>query len=145
MDCSGLAAWWAYQSVLGLLRGLSHRQALLHRPFPMAICLCPVSFPFLAPSFFPFISASPSSSIPHFGLSVLFDLFPLSLFWLSGFYHHHSSPVFFSLPPGKHSVFPLAVERSNIHLLLALFNYFLFLSLFITQTALLNTWLWLFN
>lgn len=109
IDRSGSTARWAYQSVLGLLRALSHRRALLHRPFPMAICLCPVSFPFYAHSFFPFISSSPSSSIPHFGLSVLFDLFLLSLLQLLVFV------TFFS---HQQVVFPLAMESSNINLVL---------------------------
>lgn len=84
MDKGGGAARWADQSVLRLLRGLSHRQALPLQPFPVAICLCPLSFPILAPFFFSllFISSSSSSSIAHFGLIVLFDLpfyFPVSL------------------------------------------------------------------
>ena len=66
MDWGDDAAWWAYQSVLGLLRGLSHRQALLQQPFPLAICLCPVSFPFLAP-FFSLASPPP----PHLRLLIL--------------------------------------------------------------------------
>lgn len=41
------------QSALGLLRGLSQRQPLLHQTFPLPICLCP----------HPFISASASSSV----------------------------------------------------------------------------------
>lgn len=60
------AARWAYQSVLGLLRGLSHRRALLHQPFPLAICLCPLSFPFLSPSFF--LSSPPP---PHLRFLIL--------------------------------------------------------------------------
>lgn len=71
MDWGNVAAWWAYQSVLGLLRGLSHRWVLLQQPFPMAICLCPVSFPSLAPFFF-FISSFP----------LIFDCSFLSLSWV---------------------------------------------------------------
>lgn len=83
MDWGEVAAWWAYQSVLELLRGLSHRWALLQQPFPLAICLCPVYSPFLAHFSSLFIPSSASSSIAHFGLSFLFDLFLLLLYCFS--------------------------------------------------------------
>lgn len=93
MDRDGGAAWWAYQSVLRLLRGLSRRQARLHRPFPMAICLCPLSFPILAPPFFSF----------HLFLPLVFDcsFWTLSLVRSAIFsgslhfpHHHHNTLVF---------------------------------------------------
>lgn len=112
MDRDGGAAWWAYQSVLRLLRGLSRRQARLHRPFPMAICLCPLSFPILAPPFFLFISSSPSSSIAHFGLSALFDLL---FFLVLCIFHTTTTTLLFSfvpsIPPGKQVA--LAIKTSN--------------------------------
>lgn len=96
MDRDGGAAWWAYQSVLRLLRGLSRRQARLHRPFPMAICLCPLSFPILAPPPLFFFSSLPP---PRLRLLIL-DSQPCSIcyfFWFSAF----------STPPPQHSCFPL--------------------------------------
>lgn len=76
------AAWWAYQSALRLLRGLSHRRALLQQPFPMAICLCPVSFPFLAP-FFPFHLLLPLNfDCSFWPLSRVRSLSPLVLYFL---------------------------------------------------------------
>lgn len=94
MDWSGNAAWWAYQSVLGLLRGLSPRRALLHRPFPLAICLCPVSFPFLAPSFHLLLHLIFDSSFrtPSLVRSVS-PLISLAL----GFCHHHNFCCFSGL------------------------------------------------